>query len=103
MLQPQPDIDLVEQVDSHAGVLRRAAVLQPDLVLLDLDAGRDDQVVTDLRKACSAKVLVLSGEPDLADDPLAMQADGFVSKTTGSAAIMRELASAAAEHRRTER
>jgi DNA-binding NarL/FixJ family response regulator len=95
MMRGHEGVDVIEQVNSHAAVMTRAAALQPDLVVLDLDAKRDEQVVARLRETCSARILVLSGDSDLADDPLVMQADGFVSKSVGLAAMTQAVLSAA--------
>lgn len=79
-LRPYSDIELVGQATDHHDVIGQAARLRPDVVVLDLDAKRDETVVSKLREVCEASVLVLSGEPNLGEDPIAMQADGFVSK-----------------------
>lgn len=97
MLRPHPGVDVIEQVDSHASLVTRAAVLQPDLVVLDLDAERDEQVVTNLREACSARIIFLSASPALDRDPLVAQADGFISKSAGPTAITRSVIQAAAQ------
>jgi len=88
-LRPLPAVEIVEQVGSHAEAIACAASLQPHLVLLDLDAGRDDQVVERLREVCSARVLILSGLTDVAGDPIVEQADGFVTKAAGAQGIAR--------------
>ncbi|MEA2168353.1 MAG: hypothetical protein QOF76_1653 [Solirubrobacteraceae bacterium] len=80
MLRPCPDLCIVETASDHADAVRKAAAVQPDVVLLDLDASRDEQVVSRLREVCSARLVVLSGNDDLPRDPLVMQADGFLSK-----------------------
>jgi DNA-binding NarL/FixJ family response regulator len=97
MVRAHPSLDMLAPAASHAEVVTKAARLRPDLVILDLDAGRDEHVVEKLRAGSDARILVLSGEPNLSDDPLVAQADGFVSKTAGTQAIMRAIQSAALE------
>lgn len=97
LLRPFAGINVIGQVDCHATAVTRAASLQPDLVLLDLDAKRDEEVVARLREVCSARIVVLSGDPDLDLDPLVMQADGWISKTTGVTKITRSILGAVAD------
>jgi DNA-binding NarL/FixJ family response regulator len=98
LLAPHAGVELIEQVDCHDRAVERAAALQPDLVLLDLDAGRDEHVVERLRETCAASIIVLSGDSDLYDDSIVQQADGSISKTVGSLAISAAILSAATEH-----
>lgn len=94
MLRPHTGVEIVAQAAGHGAAVTQAAVVQPDLVLLDLDAHRDEQVLARLRDVCSARILVLSGDPDLAEDPLVMQADGFVSKSAGMGRVIQAVLTA---------
>lgn len=86
-LQPHPAVQVTGSVATHGEAVTQAGSLQPDVVVLDIDAERDDGVVTRLRDVCSAQILVFSGEPDLAEDPIARAADAIVPKASGPTAL----------------
>jgi chemotaxis response regulator CheB len=75
---------VVGEAEDAASALRLARTLAPDAVLLDVHLGADDgwAVAEVLGERCAARVVMVSSDPDAADDELVRRgrASAFVAK-----------------------
>ena len=83
LFDQEAELCVVAEAEDASGLLRLAASVQPDVVLLDWElpcAG--DSVLPRLRAACPcARVVALSGRLQSGQSPLSAGADAFVSKS----------------------
>jgi DNA-binding NarL/FixJ family response regulator len=83
LLERQPGVEVVGEVASADELLACAAVVCPDLVLLDwtVAGGMSAGLLQALRTNCpDVEVIALSGRPEARSAALAAGADAFVSK-----------------------
>jgi DNA-binding NarL/FixJ family response regulator len=85
LLETEPDIEYAGEADDHAGAVRAAAEIRPDVLLLDMVVGaqREDLAAALAQAAPGVRVLILSGHPaERADPALRELAVGHVQKAT---------------------
>jgi len=83
LLERQPGVTVVGQAADASELLAQAALLQPDLILLDwrLHETASGDLLPDLRSACPGlRVIALGQWPDAQGPALQAGADRFVSK-----------------------
>jgi DNA-binding NarL/FixJ family response regulator len=84
LLSREPQLRVVGHATDVGGLVTSAAIVQPDLVLLDWDLPgmQAGEAVTQLRRACSSPpaIVVLSVRPERRPDVLALGIELFVSK-----------------------
>ena len=88
----QPALQLAGSATSCSEALQRLEAAAPDLILLDVDPGREDNIaaIAELRAKSRAKILVLTGSRDesLPDDAVFAGANGVVSKESPAETIL---------------
>ena len=80
----EPRMEVVAMANSCAEMLGAVAAANPDIILLDLDLNGENavDVIADLPRLCSAKVLVLTGvrDPEVHQAAIMRGARGVVGK-----------------------
>ena len=90
-----PRMEVIAAVSTPAEALRAAQGQEPDIVLLDMDLGGSTglELLPELQKVCSAKVLFLTGTLDLAvhNEAILKGGRGVILKTESAKVILRAI------------
>lgn len=91
----RPHLEVVGTASSRTELLNHDAAADADVILLDLDLAGEDSVdaLADLRNRCPGRILVLTGEDDLARHRMAVMkgARGVVHKSEPADVILRAI------------
>lgn len=92
-----PEMNLAGSSSDPDEAIRLAQLLQPDVILLDMDLGTTDgtQLIPELQACCKAKILILTGVREHArtDEAVLKGARGVVRKEQSAGVVLKAITS----------